>query len=145
MAQAEEVFRAGDWEWNYYWRTNPNVVEYIQLVEGLFIGEILSHFQAIIDGKTSTVYSHVFVHDGDIGPVLGALGISQLRWPAMGSNIAFEIWRTEGRESGLFARVLYCGQPIGTIHGVLDWLPIESLMTILKPYVPTDIVAMCNA
>ena len=145
MAQADEVFRAGDWEWNYWWRNNANAKEYIQLVEGLFIGEILSHFQAIIDGKTSTVYSHVFVHDGDIGPVLGALGINQLRWPAMGSNIAFEIWRTEGRESALFSRVLYCGQPVETIHGTLDWLPLESLIAILQPYVPTDIVSLCNA
>ncbi|KAG0651956.1 hypothetical protein D0Z07_0791 [Hyphodiscus hymeniophilus] len=145
MEQANEVFRAGDWEWNYYWRTNPKVQEYIQLVQGVFIGEILSHFQAIIDGKTSLVYSHIFVHDGDIGPVLGALGITQLRWPAMASNIAFEIWRTEGRESALFARVLYCGQPVETIHGTLDWLPLESLIAILKPYVPTDIVSLCNA
>jgi len=145
MAQAEEVFRSGDWEWNYYWRTNPKVVEYIQLVEGLFIGEIISHFQSIIDGRISTVYSHVFVHDGDIGPVLGALGINQLRWPAMGSNIAFEIWRTEGTKSGLFARVLYCGKPIETVHGILDWLPLESLIAILKPYVPTDIVALCSS
>lgn len=92
MAQADEVFRAGDWEWNYWWRTNPNVVEYIQLVQGLFIGEILSRFQDVAHGKSSTVYSHAFIHDNDMGPVLGALGINQLRWPAMGSNLAFEFW-----------------------------------------------------
>jgi 2-phosphoxylose phosphatase len=63
----------------------------------------------------------------------------------MGSNIAFEIWRTEGRDSALFARVLYSGQPIETVHGTLDWLPLESLISILKPYVPVDIVALCNA
>lgn len=91
-AQAAEVFRAGDWEWNYYWRTNPNVTEYIQVVEGLFIGEIVSRLEAVQQGKSNLVYSHIFIHDGDIGPVLGALGITALRWPAMGSNIAFEIW-----------------------------------------------------
>lgn len=92
MNMAEEVFRAGDWEWNYYWRTNPDVVKYIQVVEGLFIGEVISRFQAVIDGKSTVDYSHIFIHDGDLGPVLGALGIDALRWPAMGSNIAFEIW-----------------------------------------------------
>jgi hypothetical protein len=111
-AQADEVFRAGDWEWNYYWRTNPNAALYIQLVEGLFIGGILSRFQDVADGKSSTVYSHVFIHDNDLGPVPGTLGINQLRWPAMGSNIAFEIWWTEGKTGGLFARVLYSGQPM---------------------------------
>lgn len=89
---AEEVFRAGDWEWNYYWRTNPYVVKYIQLVEGLFLGEIVARLKAVRDGKASLDYVHVFIHDGDIGPILGALGIDILRWPAMASNIAFEIW-----------------------------------------------------
>ncbi|KAK9342806.1 histidine phosphatase superfamily [Lipomyces starkeyi] len=53
MQMAEEVFRAGDWEWNYYWRTNRNVVKYIQVVEGLFIGEIIARLQAVLDGKSS--------------------------------------------------------------------------------------------
>ena len=146
MAQADEVFRAGDWEWNYYWRNNANATEYIQLVEGLFIGEILAHFKAVIAGTTSTVYSHTFVHDGDIGPILGALGITALRWPAMASNIAIEIWETEGEYSAsLYSRVLYCGKPVETIHGTLDWLPLESLIAIMQPFVPTDIVAQCNA
>lgn len=92
QVQADEVFRAGDWEWNYYWRENENATLYIQLTEGLFIKEILGRIEAVAHGKSDLVYSHNFVHDGDIGPVLGALGIEQLRWPAMASNIAFEIW-----------------------------------------------------
>ncbi|KAF4632752.1 hypothetical protein G7Y89_g5365 [Cudoniella acicularis] len=145
-AQADEVFRAGDWEWNYYWRANPYAQQYIQLVEGLFIGEILTHFQAVKNGKAGEMkYSHTFVHDGDIGPVLGALGINVLRWPAMGSNIAFEIWQTEDRNSTFYARVLYSGQPVETIHGTLDWLLLDDLIAILQPYVPTDIEALCDA
>jgi hypothetical protein len=90
--QANEVFRAGDWEWNYYWRSNPQVVKYIQLTEGLFIGEIVSRLQAVLDNRQQYVYAHTFVHDGDVGPILGALGIKALRWPAMASNIAIELW-----------------------------------------------------
>jgi hypothetical protein len=90
---ANEVFRAGDWEWNYYWRANPYVKEYIQLVEGLFIGEIVARLESVMNGTIgSGKYSHTFVHDGDIGPVVGALGINALRWPGMGSNVAFEVW-----------------------------------------------------
>lgn len=93
-AQADEVFRAGDWEWNYYWRANPNATEYIQVVQGVFIAEVLQHLNAVkqANGKQQLAYSHTFVHDGDIGPVLGALGITALRWPGMGSNIAIEVW-----------------------------------------------------
>lgn len=90
--QAEEIFRAGDWMWDYWFRANANAKKYIQLVEGLFIGEIVGRLQAVGNGTQSLLFSHNFVHDGDIGPVLGALGIKTIRWPAMGSNIAFEVW-----------------------------------------------------
>ncbi|TQB70577.1 hypothetical protein MPDQ_000347 [Monascus purpureus] len=143
QAQADEVFRAGDWEWNYYWRENENATLYIQLVEGLFIKEILGRIEAVANGKSDLVYSHNFVHDGDIGPVLGALGIEQLRWPAMASNIAFEIWETSNAQ--FYARVLYSGHLIRTVHGTLDWIPVSSLVDILTPFVPTDIVSLCKA
>ncbi|KAK9234194.1 histidine phosphatase superfamily [Lipomyces kononenkoae] len=144
MKMAEEVFRAGDWEWNYYWRTNPDVVKYIQVVEGLFIGEIVTRLQAVQDGKSSLDYSHTFVHDGDIGPVLGSLGINALRWPAMASNIAFEVWKTNDKQNPFYARVLYCGQPVQTIHGALNWVPLSELISIMSPYVPKDIVSLCG-
>lgn len=147
---ANEVFRAGDWEWNYYWRTNVYVEKYIQVVEGLFIGEIVSRLESVANGTIQEgKYSHVFVHDGDIGPVAGALGVESLRWPGMGSNIAFEIWKTHNHASeandAYFARVLYSGQPIKTIHGDIDWMPLESLLGILRPFIPTDIVTLCNS
>ncbi|KAJ5429645.1 Histidine phosphatase superfamily clade-2 [Penicillium cf. griseofulvum] len=146
MQMAEEVFRAGDWEWNYYWRSNPDVVKYIQLVEGLFIGEIISRLQAVLDGKSSLDYSHIFIHDGDIGPILGALGIETLRWPGMASNIAFEVWETKDENHGksFYARVLYSGHPIRSIHGLLDWVPLSKLIDIMSPYVPGDITSLCG-
>ncbi|KAJ5157726.1 uncharacterized protein N7482_008826 [Penicillium canariense] len=144
MEMAEEVFRAGDWEWNYYWRTNPYATKYIRVVEGLFIGEIIAHLQAVQDESSSLDYSHTFIHDGDIGPILGSLGINALRWPAMGSNIAFEVWKTEGKSSAFYARVLYSGQPVQTIHGTLDWIPLSDLIQIMSPYVPDDITSLCG-
>ncbi|KAL5354971.1 histidine phosphatase superfamily [Aspergillus floccosus] len=141
--QADEVFRAGDWEWNYWWRHNANATRYIQLVEGMFIGEIVRKLEAVERGTSSVVYSHNFVHDGDVGPLLGALGIRALRWPGMASNIAFEVWETSTSE--FYARVLYSGHPVNTVHGVLDWIPLSALMDILKPFIPEDIVAMCNS
>ncbi|KAF7910046.1 uncharacterized protein EAF01_003764 [Botrytis porri] len=147
---ADEVFRAGDWEWNYYWRANPYVQEYIQVVEGLFIGEIVSRLENVANGTIKGgKYGHTFVHDGDIGPVAGALGINALRWPGMGSNIAVEIWKLRNPVSpaidGHFARVLYSGQPMQSSHGNLDWVPLQTLLGILKQFVPTDIVTLCNS
>ncbi|EFX01735.1 histidine acid phosphatase [Grosmannia clavigera kw1407] len=128
-AQADMVFRAGDWEWNYYYRTQPYVDKYIQAVEGLFIGEVVAHLQAVLDGSSALDYAHHFLHDNDIGPVLGALGINAMRWPAMAANVALEV----------------CGQPIETIHGILDWIPLQQLISILRPYVLTDIASLCSS
>lgn len=90
--QADEVFRAGDWMYNYWWRRNQNVTEYIRVIEGMFIAELVRSFEAVVAGEEEVVYRHVFAHDGDIAPLLGALGIKALRWPGMGSNVAFEFW-----------------------------------------------------
>jgi acid phosphatase len=90
--EASEVFRAGDWEWNYWWRQNEDARRYIQLTEGLFLKEIAMRLETMPKEAPGRIYTHNFVHDGDLGPVLGAMGIQQLRWPGMGSNIAFEVW-----------------------------------------------------
>ncbi|KAA8641302.1 uncharacterized protein ATNIH1004_002042 [Aspergillus tanneri] len=65
MDDAYTVFRAGDWEWNYWWRYNANATRYIQLVEGLFIGEIVRKLEVVQRRNSELVYSHTFVHDGD--------------------------------------------------------------------------------
>lgn len=51
---------------------------------------------------------------------------------------------TEGSKKDLYARVLYSGQPVQTIHGTLEWLPLSSLIDILAPYVPADITSLCG-
>lgn len=89
--QANDVFRAGDWMYNYWYRKSPDSMAYIQMTEGLFIGELVRSFEDVTRGS-EVLYRHVFAHDGDIAPMLGALGIRALRWPGMGSNLAFEIW-----------------------------------------------------
>ncbi|KAF9579457.1 hypothetical protein BGW38_004272 [Lunasporangiospora selenospora] len=148
--QAEEVFRAGDWEWHFHWRGNSQATQLIQVVEGLFIGEIVGRLQAVLDGKQEYVYAHTFFHDGDIGPILGALGIDVMRWPGMASNVAIEIWEVSAEQfhkapaTTHYARVLYSGHPIKTIHGTLDWIELSKLISILQVYVPKDIISLCG-
>ncbi|KAJ5106073.1 hypothetical protein NUU61_003420 [Penicillium alfredii] len=140
---AHEVFRAGDWEWNYWWHRNQHASQYIQLTEGLFLREIVKRLGAVAQGTLSRVYTHNFIHDGDLGPVLGALDIQQLRWPGMGSNIAFELWKTSNAQ--YHVRVLYSGHALRTAHGTLDWVPLSRVVDWLKPHVPDDIVSMCKS
>jgi hypothetical protein len=96
--EASEVFRAGDWEWNYWWHQNEHAARYIQMTGGLFLKEIAVRLEATSLETLGRAYTHNFVHDGDLGPVLGAMGIQQLRWPGMGSNIAFEVWYVHDSE-----------------------------------------------
>ncbi|KAL3443100.1 histidine phosphatase superfamily [Aspergillus insuetus] len=140
--QAYEAFRAGDWMYNWWWRRNPNATEYITVIEGMFIKELVAKFEAVARGESELVYSHNFLHDGDIAPMLGALGINALRWPGMASNIAVEIWETSKKQ--FYARVLYSGRAIETIHGTLDWVPLSKLIDILSVYIPEDIFALCG-
>jgi hypothetical protein len=48
------------------------------------------------------------------------------------------------KKSSLYGRVLYCGQPVKTIYGTLDWVPLSQIIDILNPYVPTDLVSLCG-
>ena len=134
----------GDWEWDFYWVAQPNKTLYITAVEGMFIGEILTHFEAATSGTLDLKLSHTFAHDGDMGPVLGALGIQSLRWPAMGSNLAMELWQVSGESEEYFVRVLYCGAPLRTNTGDLSWIPYSQFKSTLSAYVPEDIVALCD-
>lgn len=48
------------------------------------------------------------------------------------------------KEHSQFARVLYSGYPVQTIHGPLDWLPLSQLINIMNPYVPENITSLCG-
>lgn len=50
----------------------------------------------------------------------------------------------DDKRDQLYARVLYSGHPVRTIHGTLDWLPLSKLIEILKPYVLKDIKSFCD-
>jgi acid phosphatase len=51
---------------------------------------------------------------------------------------------TDAKKDNLYARVLYSGQPVQTIHGTLGWLSLSSLIDILMPYIPADIASLCG-
>lgn len=50
----------------------------------------------------------------------------------------------ETSESEVYARVLYSGRTLETIHGPLEWIPVSKLVEILEPFIPEDIVKLCS-
>lgn len=127
----DPVFNAGDWEWNYYW-TSQNATDYIKATSGPFIAEIIERLRHRAKGL---VFSHTFAHDGDIGPLSGALGIQTLRWPGMGSNIAIEVWSVNNQQ---VVRVLYCGAPIRSRFGYGDGIPLGEFVSKFSEYALVD-------
>jgi hypothetical protein len=61
------------------------------------------------------------------------------------SNMVLNSREVHGHDKkSFYARVLYSGHPVRSIHGVLDWVPLSDLIDNLSPYVPTDITALCG-
>lgn len=140
--QAQQVFAAGDWEYNYMWVSRENVKEAIQLTSGLYIQDLIGQLHEMKDENSELQYVHHFMHDGDIGPLAGSLGIESLRWPGMASNIAIELWTTDDHQT--FVRVLYSGHTIRSKHGNLDWMPFDDFIKLWSEYVPKNFVSQCN-
>ena len=139
--QANEVFTAGDWEYNYYWVTRENVTEAIKFTSGLFIKDLIELLKDMADSSKDLRYAHLFMHDGDLGPLAGSLGIQTLRWPGMGSNIAIELWKTDNDKH--FVRALYSGWPIRSTLADLDWIELDEFLKKWGQFIPNDYVDEC--
>ena len=55
--------RAGYWEWNYYWDTNPNAMQYIQPAGRLFIKEIIERLETLASCQLCLLWGIETFHD----------------------------------------------------------------------------------
>lgn len=132
---AEQVFRLADYEYNYIFRQAQNSTAYSTARHGLWLNELAQHLVAKSEGRDNTIYRHNVAHDGSISPLLGALQIPALRWPGMGSEVAFELWTKTG-EQGFFLRVLYGGQVLeSSALGKLDMIKLETFTDYVQTLV----------
>lgn len=143
MDQAEQVFRLGDYEYDYIYNSAENVTEYNAYHYGVWIGELLENLKNAVNRASPVQYRHNIAHDGSMAPLLGNLGITFLRWPGLGAELSFELW-----ESGenYFMRVLYGGQPLQTTWaGALSWLPYDQFVSHMSSKFPSDIFTRCSS
>ncbi|KAK9377825.1 histidine phosphatase superfamily [Lipomyces chichibuensis] len=133
---AEQVFRLGDYEYNYIFRQAANSTLYSATHYGAFIAELMSHLKDKVAGTEGIIYRHNIAHDGSIAPLLGALQINALRWPGMGSEVIFELWRKEFSHD-YSIRVLYGGRPLvtNTPLGTLDMVSYDDFVAYLESLV----------
>ncbi|KIM51609.1 hypothetical protein SCLCIDRAFT_142949 [Scleroderma citrinum Foug A] len=142
---AANVFAIGDWEYNYLFNTAPQAREYIRLTFGVFFAELAHTFQRV-GAQVRTAHTrhkmHMYIgHDGSMVRLASGLGLGEvhgLRWPAMGSEIVMEVWRTS--DDHLFVRVLHEGSPV---HPPLDWISLAAFIHLLEDLVPQNLAEAC--
>lgn len=143
-AQAFQVFRLGDFEYHYLHRKSQRSTLYSTARYGVFLMQLQYHLEQAKMKDSPVLYRHNIAHDGSISPLLGALQIETLRWPGMGAEVVFELWK---KQSEFYIRVLYGGQPLTTSGplGVLDMVPYDDFKDYLNTLVgDNNIVALCN-
>ncbi|KAF5389959.1 hypothetical protein D9757_003560 [Collybiopsis confluens] len=158
QAQADTVYRLGNYEYSYYYRDAPQSTLYSSLHYGAWVLELAGHLRQQMEGKSQVRYFHNIAHDGSIAPLLGILQVAEMVWPGMGSEVVFELYEKNGatnsKSSNFFLRVLWSGQPIQTSlplgqnnNGVLDMIPVEDFFGYVNATVGTgsDLVKACNS
>ncbi|RDA86622.1 hypothetical protein CP532_1047 [Ophiocordyceps camponoti-leonardi (nom. inval.)] len=94
---ADAVFRNGHWEYNYIYRGHPSSLAASAASFGIWVGELTTNLRDSMAGSSKVVYSHNVAHDGSIARLLSILQLDDMRWPGMGAEIVFELYK---RQSG---------------------------------------------
>ncbi|KII94408.1 hypothetical protein PLICRDRAFT_101602 [Plicaturopsis crispa FD-325 SS-3] len=135
---ADTVHALGDFEYNYIWNAAVNASDYNQLTFGVMFSELASNFKSFKAGAENVKVRFYVGHDGSLVRLAAGLKATPLRWPAMGSEIVMEVWRT--RKNDHFVRVLHEGTPLKG----LEWVGFDGFVGLLDAQVPHNISGACQ-
>ncbi|TFY78410.1 hypothetical protein EWM64_g5599 [Hericium alpestre] len=133
---ADTVHAIGDFEYNYIWNTAENATAYNQLTFGVMFGELAQNMVDFAAGRESHKLRFYVGHDGSMIRLASGLGLGKaapLRWPAMGSEVVMEVWKTP--QESFFVRVLH----EGSLVDALRWVPLDRFTALLQSQVPDNI------
>ncbi|KDQ07331.1 hypothetical protein BOTBODRAFT_167077 [Botryobasidium botryosum FD-172 SS1] len=139
-ADAAQVFAIGDFEYNYIWNAASGADDYVKLTFGVMFLELAQNLHALARGNEPYKLRLYVGHDGSMIRLASGLGIgaqTPLRWPALGSEIAMEVWEAG---SGRFVRVLHEGTPVAG----LEMVAYDKFIQLLESNVPADLAQRCN-
>nr|OQO22335.1 hypothetical protein B0A51_08423 [Rachicladosporium sp. CCFEE 5018] len=144
QAEANEVFRLGEYEYSFIYRDSPQSLLASTASYGIWIAELaqnLRHAAGLgppaVTGSDSVKYRHNVAHDGSISRLLSILQLEQMVWPGMGSEVVFELYT---KEKCYFVRVLWGGQILKSSHpafGLMDMVPLGTLLGYFNGLVGT--------
>lgn len=111
-AQADEVFRLGEWEYSWMYRAaGASTLDASVASYGVWIAELAQNLRQKAQGDESIgIYHHNVAHDGSISPLLGVLQVDEMVWPGMGAELAFELYRPNDSTKKWYVRILWGGQ-----------------------------------
>ncbi|KAI5199327.1 hypothetical protein AUEXF2481DRAFT_65049 [Aureobasidium subglaciale EXF-2481] len=149
QTQANEVFRLGEYEYNYLYRSaGPQTLEYARRSYGIWVAELADHLRAAQNCSSSVIYRHDVAHDGSISRLLALLQIQEMVWPGMGSEVIFELY---SKHNEWFVRVLWGGQVLKSSSPALghevDMVPLNSILAYFDGLVGRGaalIPGLCN-
>lgn len=128
---------------SYIWNTADNATTYNQLTFGVMFQELAMNFALFASPAGDPFKLRFYVgHDGSMIRLAKGLGlgaVAPLRWPALGSEIVMEVWRTPARQD--FVRVMHEGTPVPT----LEWVPLAEFTALLQSNVPENLFEQCMA
>jgi hypothetical protein len=134
MAQAEEVFRLGQYEYSFIYRDSPRSLEASTSGYGIWIAELAQHLRDAASRNATAagpIYRHNVAHDGSISRLLSILQLIKMVWPGMGSEVVFELYSRKNSDCQ-FLRVLWGGQVLQSSHpafGAMDMIPLVTVLT----------------
>lgn len=139
MAEANEVFRLGQYEYSFIYRDNQQSLPASVAGYGIWIAELGQNIRQAMEpvgsqspesqsSTTKVKYRHNVAHDGSMSRLLSILQLDEMVWPGMGAEVVFELY---SKASCWYVRVLWGGQVMKSSHpalGHMDMLPVDHLL-----------------
>lgn len=127
-ADAEEVFRLGDYEYSYIYRDAPQSLQASTGSYGVWIAELAQNIRNRLSGADPVMYRHNVAHNGSISRLLSILQIDVMVWPGMGSEVVFEVYSRAGKN---YVRILWEGKVFWSSNPTIGYADMFSLDTLL--------------
>lgn len=160
QAQADEVFRLGEYEYSYIYRDARQSLAASTGSYGIWVAELAQNLRHAMGGGPASVnattsaptagvrYRHNVAHDGSVSRLLSILQLDAMVWPGMGAEVVFELYRRRGC---FFLRVLWGGQVLRSSHpafAAFDMVPVETVLAYFDGLVgvgASKVPGLCSA
>ena len=151
QADADEVFRLGEYEYDFLYRSaGPWTLQAAVASYGVYVAELASNLRAAAARTSDIKYRHNIAHDGSISRLLAMLQVDVMVWPGMGSELVFELFGKPGINEK-YLRILWGGRILRSSNptlGLVDMVSVETILAYFDGLVgvqASKIPSLCGA